>query len=146
MVEGKPYSNKADIWALGVLLYLMCAQKLPFEANSLPLLALRILKGSFPPITGPYSKDIKTLVLSMLQVDARKRPSVVDILRKNVLYNRKAFINKACSEILVIENIADRQIKVTRKSRKIASTKKSHSCKFGQPIFRVTSAKYAQTS
>ncbi len=30
MVEGKPYSTKADIWALGVLLYLMCSQKLPF--------------------------------------------------------------------------------------------------------------------
>ena len=56
MVEGKPYSNKADIWALGVILYHLCTQKLPFEANSLPLLALKILKGSFSPVTGNYSK------------------------------------------------------------------------------------------
>ena len=56
MVEGKPYSTKADIWALGVILYNLCAQKLPFEANSLPLLALKILKGSFQPITGSYSR------------------------------------------------------------------------------------------
>ena len=30
MVEGKPYSTKADIWALGVILYQLCALKLPF--------------------------------------------------------------------------------------------------------------------
>lgn len=80
MVEGKPYSTKADIWALGVLLYYMCALKLPFEANSLPLLALKILKGSFPPLSGPYTRDLKTLILGMLQVDAKKRPTALDIL------------------------------------------------------------------
>jgi serine/threonine protein kinase len=30
MVEGKSYSTKADIWALGVILYQLCALKLPF--------------------------------------------------------------------------------------------------------------------
>ena len=30
MVEGKPYSTKADIWALGVILYNLCTHKLPF--------------------------------------------------------------------------------------------------------------------
>lgn len=82
MVEGKPYSTKADIWALGVLLYHLCSQKLPFEANSLPLLALKIMKGSFPPLTGPYSREMKALILSMLQVDSKKRPTVIDILSK----------------------------------------------------------------
>lgn len=76
MIEGKPYSTKADIWSLGVLLYHLCALKLPFDANSLPLLALKILKGSFPPITGPYSKDLKNLVLSLLQVSPTKRPTI----------------------------------------------------------------------
>lgn len=57
MVEGKPYSTKADIWALGVILYHMVAVKLPFNANSLPVLALKILKGSYPQIpSNAYSK------------------------------------------------------------------------------------------
>ena len=30
MVEGKPYSTKSDIWALGVILYQLCSLKLPF--------------------------------------------------------------------------------------------------------------------
>ena len=85
MVEGKSYSTKADIWALGVILYQLCALKLPFEANSLPVLALKILKGSFPPIPAHYSKDLKSLILQMLQVDQKKRPSIDAILLKPVV-------------------------------------------------------------
>ena len=76
MVEGKSYSTKADIWALGVILYQLCALKLPFDATSLPVLALKILKGSSPPIPSNYSKDIKSLILQMLHVDQKKRPSI----------------------------------------------------------------------
>ena len=76
MVEGKPYSFKADIWALGIILYQLCTYKLPFEANSLPVLALKILKGSFPPIPNQYSKDLKALMLQLLLTDQKKRPSL----------------------------------------------------------------------
>jgi NIMA (never in mitosis gene a)-related kinase len=76
MVEGKPYSTKADVWALGVILYQLCTYKLPFDANSLPVLALKILKGAFPPIPNQYSKDLKALLLQMLCTDQKKRPSV----------------------------------------------------------------------
>ena len=87
MVEGKPYSYKADIWALGIILYQLCSHKLPFEANSLPVLALKILKGAFPPISSQYSKDLKGLLLLLLQTDQKKRPSIESILSKS-------FINK----------------------------------------------------
>ena len=86
MVEGKPYSTKSDIWALGVILYQLCSLKLPFEANSLPVLALKILKGSFPPIPNQFSKDMKSLILQMLQVDQKKRPSVDSILLKPFIF------------------------------------------------------------
>lgn len=88
MVEGKPYSTKADIWALGVVLYQLCALKLPFEANSLPVLALKILKGSFPPIPSQYSKDLKALLLQMLSTDQKKRPSIESILLKPIIYKQ----------------------------------------------------------
>ncbi len=86
MVEGKPYSTKADIWALGVILYQLCSLRLPFEANSLPVLALKILKGSFPPVPNQFSKDVKTLILHMLQVDQKKRPSIDAILQKLFIF------------------------------------------------------------
>lgn len=86
IVQGKPYSYKSDIWSLGVLLYQMMTRKMPFDANSLPMLSLKIMKGNFAPITSKfYSVDLKNIVKSMLNVEPEKRPSAKDILSKNKL-------------------------------------------------------------
>ena len=65
---------------MGVLLYEMCALAPPFNANSLQLLALKIVKGVYQPITGNYSKELKGLIADILQVDSNRRPYVRDIL------------------------------------------------------------------
>lgn len=80
IIENKPYSFKSDVWSMGVLLYEMCALTPPFTANSLQLLALKIVKGSRSQLTANYSKELKYLVDEMLQVDPNRRPSVGDIL------------------------------------------------------------------
>jgi len=43
--ENKEYSFKTDIWSMGVILLEMCLLRPPFDANSLPALALKIAKG-----------------------------------------------------------------------------------------------------
>lgn len=58
MCEEKPYNEKTDIWALGCVLYQLCTGKYPFEAENLPSLMLRIVKGKYPPIPNNYSLDL----------------------------------------------------------------------------------------
>jgi NIMA (never in mitosis gene a)-related kinase len=47
------------MWSLGVLLYEMCARKHPFDADNLPLLALKIVSAKFPPLPSMYSKELR---------------------------------------------------------------------------------------
>lgn len=54
--ENKEYSFKTDIWSLGVILLEMCLLKPPFDANSLPALALKISKGDYNPLPKQFSR------------------------------------------------------------------------------------------
>lgn len=45
MAEEKPYNEKSDVWALGCVLYELCTQKHPFEANNQAALFLKIIRG-----------------------------------------------------------------------------------------------------
>lgn len=82
IVQNQPYSFKSDIWSLGVLLYEMITLKMPFEASSLPMLSLKIIRGSYNPVPSCFSIELQNLVKSLLLVDSNKRPSVLDILSK----------------------------------------------------------------
>lgn len=88
--ENKEYSFKADIWSLGVILLEMCLLRPPFDANSLPVLALKISKGEHYPVPRNYSRELRKLVTEMLQVDPGRRPSINEVLRHPLIEPRIA--------------------------------------------------------
>eukprot|EP00966_Prymnesium_polylepis_P237230 5486573-Prymnesium_polylepis.1 len=49
----------SDVWALGVLLYQMVALRYPFEASTLPALALAIMHQPFAPLTEDTPPDVQ---------------------------------------------------------------------------------------
>ena len=87
LCEGKPYNQKSDIWALGCVLYELATLKKAFEATTLTALVMKIMKGNFSPISERYSEDFKKLVLSMLQIDPTKRPTLRQIMAQPLIVN-----------------------------------------------------------
>eukprot|EP00919_Chromeraceae_sp_WS-2016_P010944 GHVR01025652.1.p1 GENE.GHVR01025652.1~~GHVR01025652.1.p1 ORF type:complete len:116 (+),score=1.21 GHVR01025652.1:1680-2027(+) len=88
IIENKPYSFKTDIWSLGALLFEMCALDLPFKANNLQFLALKIVKGSYAQIPNKYSIELKTLIKTMLNTNAVLRPTISQILCSRIISKR----------------------------------------------------------
>ncbi|XP_039221468.1 serine/threonine-protein kinase Nek8 isoform X2 [Crotalus tigris] len=80
LCEGKPYNQKSDIWALGCVLYELASLKRAFEAANLPALVLKIMSGTFAPISDRYSPELRQLILSLLNLDPSKRPPLNEIM------------------------------------------------------------------
>ncbi|XP_044268991.1 serine/threonine-protein kinase sel-5 isoform X2 [Tribolium madens] len=75
MYCGKPITTKADIWALGCLLYRLCFFTLPFGEST-----LAIQSGNFSiPDNSKYSKGLHQLIRYMLEPDPDQRPDIFQV-------------------------------------------------------------------
>ena len=97
LCEEKPYNHKSDIWSLGCVLYEMCVQKHPFEANNQGALILKIVRGKFNPIPSTFSKELSEMVTSLLTRDYKKRPGIQEILEMPAMREKARAYNYAIS-------------------------------------------------
>ena len=81
MINETKYNEKSDIWALGCLVYEMCALAPPFDASNHLSLAVKINQGKFPRIPEKYSEGLYRAVRWCLQLDSAARPTVEELER-----------------------------------------------------------------
>ncbi|XP_071979388.1 uncharacterized protein [Engystomops pustulosus] len=90
-----PYSSKSDIWALGCVLYEICALQPAFDATNLISLFYKIVKGDYNPLPDDYSADLRSLVKTVLDKCPESRPSANGILSLGFVQEHlKQFIQK----------------------------------------------------
>ena len=73
----QPIDEKADIWALGVLLYKLCYYTTPFEDVG----QMAILNANFKfPAYPAFSGRLKKFISWMLKEDPRQRPNIYQVI------------------------------------------------------------------
>ncbi|XP_056601346.1 BMP-2-inducible protein kinase-like isoform X1 [Triplophysa dalaica] len=75
LYQGKAITTKADIWALGCLLYKLCFFTLPFGESQ-----VAICDGTFAvPDGSKFSTKLHCLIRYMLEPDQEKRPDIYQV-------------------------------------------------------------------
>ena len=82
MAAAQPYTEKTDVWGLGVVLYELLALRLPFSGANLMEISAQIAKGKFAPLPPHVGAPLTSLVRGMLALDASARPAVADVLAR----------------------------------------------------------------
>ncbi|KAI9016017.1 kinase-like domain-containing protein [Hyaloraphidium curvatum] len=92
------YNAKSDVWALGCLIYELCALEPPFQAKSQAALAAKIRQGKVPELPRQYSNDLRAAIRAMLQTNQHKRPSTAELLKLDRvrLAVRERELNQLC--------------------------------------------------
>ena len=84
---GQPYDQKADVWALGVILYELITLKKPFESETIHGVLQQIVKHPYEPLPDDTDTDLVLLVRALLNKDHLKRPSIYDVASIPVVRN-----------------------------------------------------------
>ncbi|XP_021370218.1 serine/threonine-protein kinase Nek10-like isoform X3 [Mizuhopecten yessoensis] len=80
IVQNEPYGEKADVWALGCILYQMCTLKPPFFSDNMLRLVTKIVGANYDLIPeGQYSDRLIKMISSCICQSSEKRPDIVEL-------------------------------------------------------------------
>ncbi|XP_073835283.1 nek2 [Musca autumnalis] len=105
MVKGSKYDRKSDVWAVGCLIYEMCALRPPFKGKEFTQLSANISNGKFNKIPEIYSKDLQEIIAFMLEVEYEQRPSIEVISRHPILVRNINELGNQFPRLVDIESV-----------------------------------------
>ena len=84
IVKGEMYSNKVDVWALGIMMYQLIYSKYIFEGNTINEIANKILYMKIKvdrsiDKESEKAKKVNDLIIACLNREAKKRPDINSI-------------------------------------------------------------------
>ena len=85
LVQGKPYTFPADIWAAGCVLFEMLTHEHAFKGSSRKELFTNITRYNIGEFPTEYSQELVDLMKWMLSMDPNKRPTCNEILKTNII-------------------------------------------------------------
>lgn len=80
-VRVQEYTDKADVWSLGCLLYYMLELAPPFDGSNPLAVASNIVEGTYPALSceSHYTAQLTGLVARLLTTEPAQRPNIVQV-------------------------------------------------------------------
>ncbi|XP_069814756.1 serine/threonine-protein kinase Nek10 isoform X3 [Dendropsophus ebraccatus] len=80
VVKSEPYGEKADVWAVGCILYQMATLNPPFHSTNMLSLATKIVEAAYVPVPNElYSEKVSHIIKRCLTSDADLRLDIVEV-------------------------------------------------------------------
>ncbi|XP_030641204.1 serine/threonine-protein kinase Nek10 [Chanos chanos] len=115
IVKSEPYGEKADIWAIGCILYQMITLRPPFYSTNMLSLATKIVEAVYDPVEdGNFSQRVTDMIRWCLTPEADKRPDIVEVGSKISDIMMK-FMDSLCTSQNALERRAERDRKRAQK-------------------------------
>lgn len=127
------YTEKVDVWSLGVVLFTCLSGTLPFANEYGSPATEQIKNGRFKFISSNWNKVsevAKQLVCDILTTDVEKRPSIDEVLKHPWLFDD---YNMMCTAHRLM-NIPEPPLPMDKKEIKVRSTSVEHSSVFVKPF------------
>jgi serine/threonine protein kinase len=85
IVQSQPYTEKADIWSLGCIIYELMTFTQPFSAGNPLTVAKKIVDGDYEPLNDDfYSPILIDVIRKMMTANPKVRPNVLDLCKMMV--------------------------------------------------------------
>uniref|UniRef100_A0A3B3SH87 NIMA related kinase 10 n=1 Tax=Paramormyrops kingsleyae TaxID=1676925 RepID=A0A3B3SH87_9TELE len=110
IVKSEPYGEKADVWALGCILYQMAELRPAFYSSNTLALATQIVEAVYEPVQDGVFSTRVTDIIKCLTPDADLRPDIVEISGRISDLMMK-FIDNLCTSQQALEKKLERDRK-----------------------------------
>lgn len=86
--KGELYGEKADVWAIGCILFELALLRKPFDADSIQGVFEKIIHKPLDLSGEELDTDIRMLIIAMLDKDPSRRPSIWELSNIPCIYDR----------------------------------------------------------
>ncbi|XP_059423113.1 serine/threonine-protein kinase Nek10 [Carassius carassius] len=115
MVKNEPYGEKADVWAVGCILYQMVTLTPPFYSANMLSLATKIVEAVYEPVEDKaFSERVTEVIKWCLTPNADMRPDIIEVSSRIADIMMK-FVDNLCASYNSLERRAERDRKRAQK-------------------------------
>jgi serine/threonine protein kinase len=80
VIRGEKYSEKADVFSFGIIMWEMLTRKEPFAGRNFMGVSLDVLEGRRPAIPADCTPSFRKLMKKCWHGEAKKRPAMEDVV------------------------------------------------------------------